>query len=172
MKYYWLFILLIFCTLGGCQPLPILCLLNFADYHKTYHFDFPVEELKNRIIASYSYDESLFAINFGKVLIENEEVNGKYRRSVDIWLDKRNWEQFKSEIRQNTGDTLNLIIGKLHSGKQKIQLQVIVQGTEGHSSLTIHGLRYQQQKACRKSEEYYLKVLPERIEKRFIRLLE
>ncbi len=63
----------------------------------------------------FSYDENLLLKNMGKTTIENSAINTEYRKSIDIWLDKTNWEKFASEIRNKTTDTLNIIIGKHHS---------------------------------------------------------
>ena len=167
MKSSLLLIAVLSCLLIGCVPAPLLCFLTFSNYTKTYGYDFSKEELKDRIIKAYSYDKGLLHQNLGKTLIENESINRAYRTSVVVWLDKGNWDQFKSEIRQNTPDTLNLTIGKLHSSKQ-IQFQVVVQGDENKSSLTILGFTYRQRKACRKDGEYYRLTLSDRIEKKFI----
>lgn len=118
-------------------------------------------------MEAYSYDESLLLKNLGKTIIENEEVNKAYRKGVDIWLDKKNWDKFKTEIRQNTVDTLNIIIGK-HQSRKQIQVQAIIQGDNNKSSLIIHGFKYQRRKACSKDKEYYVLPLSERIEKKFI----
>ena len=153
--------------LSSCTLAPLECFLNFSDFKKTYEFSFSKAELKDRIVDAYSYDESLLMKNLGKAIIENEEVNKAYRKSVDIWLDKKNWDKFKTEIRQNTADTLNIIIGKHQSGKQ-IQLEAIVHGDNNKSSLTMHGFKYQRRRACSKDKEYYVLTLSEKIEKKFI----
>ena len=88
----------------SCTLAPLECFLTFSDYQKTYKYNFSKEELKNRIIEAYSYDESLLLKNLGKTLIENEEVNKKYRTSIDLWLDKSNWDNFKSQIRLLCGE--------------------------------------------------------------------
>ena len=155
------------CILSSCTLAPLECFLNFFDYNKTFEFNFSKEELKDRIVDTYSYDESLLLKNLGKSIIENEEVNKAYRKSVDIWLDKTNWDKLKSEIRQTTADTLNIIIGKHHCRKQ-IQLEAIVKGDNDKSSLTIRSFKYQRRKACNKDKEYYVLPLSEKIEKKFI----
>ena len=151
----------------SCTLAPLECFLTFSDYQKTYKYNFSKEELKNRIIEAYSYDESLLLKNLGKTLIENEEVNKKYRTSIYLWLDKSNWDNFKSEIWHNTTDTLNLVIGKHHSRRQ-IQFQATIEGDKEKSSLTVHGFKYQQRKSCNKDREYYVLTLSERINKKFI----
>ena len=118
-------------------------------------------------MKAYSYDESLLLKSLGKTVIENNDVNEKYRKSVEVWLDKRNWDNFKSEIRQNTLDTLHIIIGK-HQSRKQIQLEVIVQGDNNKSALTIHGFTYQKRKSCRKDKEYYVVTLSDKINKKFI----
>lgn len=155
------------CIISGCTLSPLQCFLSFTDYNKTYEFNFSKTELKDRIVEAYSYNESLLLKNLGKTVIENREVNEEYRKSVDIWLDKNNWDKFKSEIRQNTSDTLHIIIGK-HQSRKQIQLEAIVQGDNNKSTLAIHGFTYQQRKACRKGNEYYVVTLSEKIAKKFI----
>jgi soluble P-type ATPase len=90
---------------SGCT-LPLLqCFLKFTNFEKTYEFDFSKEELKNQIVEAYTYDKSLLLKNLGLTLIQNEKVNSEYRQNVDIWLDKKNWDEVKSEIRSNTTDS-------------------------------------------------------------------
>ena len=115
-------------------------------------------------------DESLFLKNLGKTLIENEHVNEAYRKNVDIWLDKSSWDKFKSEIRQNTADTLSITIGK-HQGRKQIQFEAIIQGDNSKSFLIVHGFKYQRRRACSKDKEYYVLTLSEKIEKKFINKL-
>ncbi len=153
--------------LSSCTLTPLTCFLNFSDYSKTYEFSYSKAELKDKIVEAYSYDESLLLKNLGKTIIENENINEAYRKSVDVWLDKKNWDTFKSEIRQNTADTLNIIIGK-HQSRKQIQLEAIVEGDNNKSSLTIHGFKYQRRRACLKNKEYYVLTLSEKIEKKFI----
>jgi hypothetical protein len=155
------------CILASCTLAPLQCFLSFSDYTKTYEFPFSREELKDRIIEAYSYDESLLLKNLGKTVIENEEVNKTYRTSVTVWLDKSNWDKFRLRIRRETPDTLNLVIGK-HLSRKQIRLQAIVQGDANRSTLTIHGFKYQQRRPCKKDKEYYLLTLSEKIEKKFI----
>ena len=153
--------------LSSCTLAPLECLLKFFNYKKTYEFSFSKTELKDRIVDAYSYDESLLLKNLGRKIIENEEVNKAYRKSVDIWLDKKNWAKFKTEIRQNTADTLNIIIGK-HQSRKQIQLEAIIQGDNNKSSLTIDGFKYQRRRACSKDNQYYVLTLSEKIDKKFI----
>ena len=138
----------------SCTRGLILCFIDFYDLEETYEFDFSKEELKNRIVASYSYNESVFLKIIGKNLIENENVNKEYRKSVEIWLDKRNWDKFKSEIRNNTSDTLNLLIGK-HNIRKEINFLAIIQGNNNKSSLTIKQIKYTRKRVCNKDHEYY-----------------
>lgn len=162
------------CTFGlilvffsSCTPGVLQCYLTFADYNKRFDFDFSKEELKNRIVESYSYNESLLLKNLGKTTIENEEVNSEYRKSTDIWLDKNNWDQFQSEIRSNTTDTLKIIIGKHHSRRQ-IELMAIVEGDDRKSSLTIDGFSYTRRRACEREQEYYKVKLADKTDEKFI----
>ena len=155
------------CMFSSCTFPPLECFLDFSDYNKTFQFKFSKAELKDKIVEAYSYDESLLLKNLGKTVIENQEVNKAYRQSVNVWLDKTNWEEFKTGIRKATPDTLNIIIGKHHSRKQ-IQLVAIVQGDNDKSSLTISGFKYQRRNACSKDKEYYVLPLSEKIEKKFI----
>jgi hypothetical protein len=161
--------LLIF-ILTSCTLTPLECFLNFSDYNKTYEFNFSKAILKDRIVEAYSYDESLFLKNIGKTTIENKTINETYQKSVDVWLDKSNWDKFKSEIRQSTLDTLSIIIDKHHSRKS-IELEIIIQGDTDKSFLKIRGFKYQKRKVCNKDKEYYLLKLSKKIEKKFIRKL-
>lgn len=159
-------ILLLF-ILPSCTLTPLKCFLNFSDYSKTYEFNFSKTILKDKIVEAYSYDESLFLKNLGKTIIENETINETYRKNADLWLDKSNWDKFKSEIRQSTADTLSIIIGK-HQSRKKIHLDVIVQGDNDKSFLKIRSFKYQRRKACSKDKEYYVLKLSKKIENKFI----
>jgi hypothetical protein len=159
--------LLFLFILSSCTLTPLKCFLDFSDYNKTYEFNFSKTVLKDKIVEAYSYDESLFLKNLGKTTIENETINETYRKSVDVWLDKSNWDKFKSEIRQNTDDTLSIVIGK-HQSRKRIKLEVVVQGNDDKSSLKIHAFNYQKRKACSKDKEYYILRLSKEIEKKFI----
>ncbi len=161
---------MLLCMFSSCTLAPLECFLNFSDYHKKHEFAFSKEELKDRILEAYSYDENLFVKNLGKTLIESENVNKKYRKSVDLWLDKGNWDKFKSEIKQNTSDTFTIIIVKYHSRKL-IQLDAIIQGNNNKSSLTIHKFKYQQRKACNREKEHYILTIYKKPDKKFIRKL-
>jgi hypothetical protein len=164
--FLWLLLLL-----PGCTPGIMQCFLSFKEVDKTYNFKFSKKELKDRIVDSYSYNESLLAKNLGKTVVESESVNEKYRKSVDVWLDKSNWDEFKSEIRNNTPDTLNIIIGK-HTSRKHIKLIAIILGDDSSSSLTIKEFDFYRRRACKKESEYYKVKLSERISKEFINKIE
>lgn len=170
MKTQCLIALCLLFLFSGFTPPLLECFLKFTDFERTYEFEFSKEELKNQIVEAYTYDKSLLLKNFGLTLIENEEVNAEYRQSVDIWLDKRNWDEVKSEIRSNTGDTLNLLIRKHHSRKQ-IKLTAIIDGDNDRSSLTINNIEYKRRKACDKDKEYYRIRISNKIEKKLIKKL-
>ena len=167
MKIRNLIILTILISISGCAPPLLQCFLKFNDYEKTYEFDFSKEELKNRIVEAYTYDKSLLLKNFGLTLIESEAVNSEYRKSVDVWLDKQNWDDMKADIRNNTADTLNLIIGKFHSRKQ-IQLFAIIDGDNDKSSLSIMNIEYQRRRACEKDKDFYKLKVSSKIDKKLI----
>ena len=167
MKIRHLILLTLLISVSGCT-LPLLqCFLKFTDYEKTYKFDFSKEELKNRIVEAYTYDKSLFLKNFGLTLIESKAVNSEYRQSIDIWLDKQNWDDVRSDIRNNTVDTLNLLIGRFHSRKQ-IQLLAIINGDNEKSSLTITNIEYQRRRACEKDKDFYKLKISNKINKKLI----
>lgn len=170
MKYQSLIALCLLFLVSGCTPPLLQCILNFSDFEETYEFDFSKEELKNKIVEAYTYDKSLLLKNFGVTLIESEKVNSEYRQSLEVWLDKRNWDDVKSEIRSNTTDTLNLLIGKHHSGKQ-IKLLALIKGESDKSSLTIKSVEYRRRKACDKEKEYYKIKVSNTIEKKLIKKL-
>jgi hypothetical protein len=167
MKIRNLIILTILISISGCTPPLLQCFLKFNDYEKTNEFDFSKEELKNRIVEAYTYDKSLLLKNFGLTLIESEAVNSEYRKSVDVWLDKQNWDDMKADIRNNTADTLNLIIGKFHSRKQ-IQLLAIIDGDNDKSSLSIMNIEYQRRRACEKDKTFYKLKVSRKIDKKLI----
>jgi len=167
MKIRHLIILTLLISISGCTPPLLQCFLKFTYYEKTYEFNFSKEELKNRIVEAYTYDKSLLLKNFGLSLIESEEVNSEYRKSVDVWLDKQNWDDVKSEIRNNTADTLNLIIGK-HQSRKQVKFSAIIDGDNEKSKLTIRNIGYQKRRTCEKEKDYYkLKVL-NKIDKKLI----
>lgn len=170
MKIRQLVLLTLLFSISGCTPPLLQCFLKFTDYEKTYEFDFSKEELKNRIVEAYTYDKSLLLKNFGLTLIENKVVNSEYRQSVDVWLDKKNWDSVKSEIRNNTADTLNLLIGK-HLSRKQIKLLALIYGDNEKSSLTIRKIEYQRRRACEKEKEYYQLRISDKIDKKLIEKL-
>ncbi len=170
MKLQFLLILWLVLSIIGCTPYLPQCFLKLIDYEKTYAFDFSKEELKNKIVEAYTYDKSLLVKNLGITLIENEKVDSEYRKSLDIWLDKGNWNEVKSEIRINTNDTLYLLIGKHHSMKQ-IKLTAIIHGEKNNSSLTIKNIEYEQRKACTLDKDYYKIRISNKIESKLIEKL-
>ena len=160
----WVCILSLMCS---CTLAPLRCLLSFDGYEKTYTFSCGKAKLKDRIIDAYTYDCSTLAKNAGLTLIESAEVNAKYRQSTEIWLDKTNWDGFRHEIRLNTADTLQLIIGKHHS-RTEIRCLAIVDGNATTSSLTITDVHYHRKKACRKASDHYLVKVSDRIDRKLI----
>ncbi|MEL7376514.1 MAG: hypothetical protein AAFY36_04800 [Bacteroidota bacterium] len=165
------FFLLILLGLSSCTLPPLLCFLSFTGQEKVYEFDFPKEELKNKIVEAYTYDKSILAKNFGLTLIQNEDINSEYRRSISVWLDKSNWDEFATEIRVNTPDTLRLLIGKHHSRKE-ISILAVIDGNESKSSLTLSDIKYQRTRACNRDQEYYRIRVSNRIDRKLIRKLE
>ncbi len=160
--------IVLFCTLlSGCTPRILQCYLKFDGVNKTFEFAYSKQELKKRIIQTYTYNESLLLLNLGKTPIENAAVNTEYRRSTDVWLDKNNWDRFKSEISDKTTDTLNVIIGKHHS-RRTIDLVVVISGDENKSWLTLQSFSYKRARKCQKDENYYRMSLTIQIQKKFI----
>ncbi|MEQ8518848.1 MAG: hypothetical protein RLN79_08905 [Cytophagales bacterium] len=170
MKIRQLILLTLLISISGCTPPLLQCFLKFTNYEKTYEFDFSKEELKNRIVEAYTYDKGLLLKNFGLTLIQSEAVNSEYRKSVDVWLDKKNWDDVKSEIRNNTSDTLNLLMGKHHSRKQ-IKLLAIIDGDNEKSKFTIMNIEYQRRRACEKEKNYYKLRIANKIDKKLIEKL-
>lgn len=170
MKINSLIILALLLPISGCTLVPFQCMLKFADYEKTYEFDFSKEELKNRIVEAYTYDRSLLSKNLGLTLIQNEAINSEYRKSIEVWLKKQNWDNVKSEIRNDTSDTLNLLIKKHHSRKQ-IKLLAIIDGDSQKSSLKIMDIEYLRKKSCNKEDDYYKLRVNNKIDKKLIKEL-
>lgn len=166
-----LFLLSALFLLSGCTLPKILCSLNFSDYIKTYEFNCSKDELKNRIFEAYWYDSSGFSRIFGKTNIENEDANEKYRKQYIYLNIKEHWQKVKPEVRANTADTLNLLIGKYASPRDDIQFQVILKGDGNHSSLTINGFKYQQVRKCCEKKDYR-KKLSRKIKRKFINKLD
>lgn len=146
------------------------CFLKFTGFEKTYEFDFSKEELKNRIVEAYTYDKSLLLKNLGLTLIQNEAVNSEYRQNVEVWLDKQNWDVVKADIRNNTADTLNLLVGKHHSRKQ-IKLLAIIDGDHDKSKFTIMNIEYQRTRACDRDKDFYKLRIANKIDKKLIEKL-
>lgn len=167
MKIRYLILLTLLISVYGCTNPLLQCFLKFNNYEKAYEFDFSKQELKNRIVEAYTYDKGLFLKNFGLVLIEGEEVNSEYRQSIEIWLDKKKWDNVKSEIRNYTADTLNLLIGK-HNSRKQIKLLAIIDGDSYMSKLTIMNIEYQRRRACEKYNDFYKLKVSSKIDKKLI----
>lgn len=80
MKIRNLILLTLLILVSGCTLPSLKCFLKFANYEKTYEFDFSKEELKNRIVEAYTYDKNLLLKNFRLTLIESEVINSEYRK--------------------------------------------------------------------------------------------
>lgn len=152
---------------NSCTLPPLQCLLEFSGYQKQFNFDFSKNELKSRIIDAYSYDISVTRKIFGITCIEEESINQKYRQSVDIWLDKSNWDTFKSEIQNNTQDTLTITIRK-HLSRKELRFRVLIDGDVNKSVLTIQKMEYNQPKKCDKDQKHYQTKFDKKINRTFI----
>lgn len=141
--------------------------LEFNDFDKTYEFNISKERLKDKIVDRYTYDVGLLSKNFDKTLIENPEVNKKYRISLNEWLDKSNWDKYKTEIRQSIGDTTYIHIVKHHSRKS-IRIRLILAGDDDRSSLRIINLTADRRKEFAKSRDFHRDKLTKKVEKKFI----
>lgn len=158
----------LFATLFSSCTLPLLLgHLEYKDFDKSYEFSFSKEVLKDKIVEEYSYDVELLSKNFGRTLIENPEVNEKYRRSTDEWLDKTNWDKYKDEIRRTLKDTVNILIFKHHS-RESISLKLIIEGDEHRSRLRIINFTADRRREFTKPKEFYREKLIKRIESKFI----
>ena len=162
---------LIAACLNSCSLPQLLGYLEFSDLDRTYEFDLPKEELKDMIVEEYSYDMGLLCKNLGRTLIEDPEVNSKYRISTEEWLDKGNWEQHKAEIRRSMGDTTDIHIVKHHSRKA-IKFRLIMAGDTERSSLRVIRLTAVRRRKFSKSPEYHREKLIGKVERKFIRKLD
>lgn len=152
---------------SGCVLAPMQCMLTFGNYNKTFEFDCSKEVLKDRIVESYSYDESVFLKVFGKTVIENEALSPHHYDPDVVFINKGNWDEFKTSIRKNTPDTLHISIGK-HFSRKGIDLVAIVSGNDRKSSLIIKGFNFRQRRACEKDPDYYQGKIEAKIIKTFI----
>lgn len=166
----WLVILIV-TVLNACTPPIFLCLLEFPEYEQKFDFGFSKDKLKDRIIDAYTYDISVFSMLFGATSVKEKSVNREYNQSVDFFLSKRNWDQFKSTIRLNTADTLDIIIGK-HLSRKELHIKIVIDGDSEKSSLTIRKISYTQVRRCNKSKAYYQLRLSKRIQKKLLVQLE
>jgi len=160
-------IVIALCLLNSCVLPPLSCVLEFEGLEKKYKFKISKDELKDKIVEAYSYDVSLGSKLLGAYLIEETLVNKKYRYSADVWLDRKSWDEFKSEVRDETQDTLNIIIGK-HLSRKELCFRVIIEGDTTSSSLTIQKVGYQQAKSCKRDLEHYESKFSNRIENKFV----
>jgi hypothetical protein len=152
----------LFVTLLSSCTLPLLLgHLEYPDFDKTYEFNFSKEMLKDKIIDQYSYDVGLLSKNLGRTLIENPEVDKKYR------LDKTNWDNYKDEIRKSLKDTVDIHIVKHHSRKS-IYLKLIIDGDEHKAKLRIINVTADRRRECTKPKDFYKEKIVKRIESKFI----
>jgi hypothetical protein len=135
IKTCWLAIALV-TACNSCTPAKFLCILEFPNYEQKFEFDFSKDKLKDRIIDAYTYDISVFRMLFGATSIQEKLVNSEYNQRVDFYLSKSNWDHFKSTIRLNTADTLNIIIAK-HLSRKELHVKMVIEGNSEKSSLTI-----------------------------------
>ena len=144
--------------------------IEFNDFDRTYKFNFSKDKLKDKIVEQYSYDVGLLSKNLGRVLIENPEVNKKYRLSTTEWLDKGNWDKYKVEIRESIKDTTDIQIVKHHSRKS-IHIRLIIDGDEKTSRLRIINVTADRRREFNKPRDFYKNKLTKKIEDKFIERL-
>lgn len=162
-----LLIILVVVMAAGCTPGVLNCFLRFEDYQSIYKFGYSKDELKRRIVESFSYGNNSLVNNIGKTLIENEEVNQKYRTSTINWLDKKNWNNYKGQILNDMTDTLTIIIGKHHSRKS-IRFKAVIDGGQNYSVLRIEDVEYIRRKKCVRESRFYQDLIEKIIERKFI----
>ncbi|SMG35958.1 hypothetical protein SAMN05661096_02393 [Marivirga sericea] len=167
MKVKYLLIIILIALSSGCTLHLLKCSLKLSDYEKTYTFHFSKEELKNRIVEAYTYDKRLLSKIFGLTLIQNETINLDYRQSIEVWLDRQNWDEFESDIRNSTADTLNLLMGK-HLSRKQIKSLAIISGDSNKSNLRIKNIEYHRRRNCNKDQEYYQIRISEKIDAKLI----
>lgn len=156
--------------LSGCTLPIFLGHIEFKDFDRTYKFNFSKDKLKDKIVEQYSYDVGLISKNLGRVLIENPEVNKKYRLSTSEWLDKSNWDKYKMEIKESITDTTDIQIVKHHSRKS-IHLRLTIDGNEETSRLRIINVTADRRREFNKPRDFYKDKLTKKIENKFIERL-
>jgi hypothetical protein len=154
-------------SLYGCVLPPLQCLLEVSDINQKYVFNFSKKELKQKIVDTYTYDNNLWIKNFGKTMVFENGIDELYSKR-QIWLDEDNWNDFKSEISQNVQDTLNIRLFKWQSRKE-FRLNIIVDGDEKSSSITIKKINYERLKACVKNPNEYKMEAIKVAERKFIK---
>jgi len=154
----------------SCLPPYLNCSFEFKGYNKKYEFDISKEDLKDEIVKAYSYDKGLFVKNLGYITLTNQAVSNKYRRLPEFRLDRKNWDDFKDEIRNNTADTLKLSLGR-HRSRSGLDFIAVVNGNEKKSSLTIINMEYARKRLCKKDEKYYKSKAERKIARKLIRKL-
>jgi hypothetical protein len=163
-------IAIVTCLLNACVPPPLSCVLQFEGFEKRYEFNMSKDKLKDKIIEAYSYDKSVGSKLLGAHVIEEAAVEREFRKSLDTRLDKSNWDEFKSEIRQGTTDTLHITIGQ-HIRCKATSFLVLIDGDNTSSTVTIQNLKYHQRKNCKRDMEHYENKFSDRIESKFIKKL-
>jgi hypothetical protein len=161
---------LISTMLSGCTLPMMLGLVEFSDFDRTYEFNFSKNKLKDKIVDQYSYDIGLLSKNLGRTLIESPGINIKYRISITEWLDKENWDEYRTEIRQSITDTTDILIVKQHSRKS-IQVRLIIDGDERTSKLRVINVTARRRREFREPPDYYKYKITKKLEKKFIEKL-
>ena len=141
--------------------------IEFNNFDQVYEFNFSKEMLKDKIVEQYTYDVGLLSKNLGRTLIENPEVNRKYRISTAEWLDRRSWDSYKAEIRHSLTDTTDVLIAKHHSRKS-IYIRLIIEGDERTSRLRIINVTARRRREFEKPPEFYKDELIKKIENKFV----
>ncbi len=145
----------------------LLCQLTYDDFNESYDFNCSKEALKDRIVAAYTYKDHP-PHRIGTTTIGNEQIDTTRQRTSNFRLTKKNWAQFKPEIRANMSDTIGISINK---GLKAIKFTAIVSGNDKNSRLTIQTLKYIRRRECKKEPAFYQKEAAKRIQKRFIKKL-
>jgi hypothetical protein len=168
-----IFFILLSCFAFGATSLPPSANIQNQNIDKTYSFDCSKEELRNRILKTYSYNKPIIGLMFKKYKISNVDINKKYSYVIS------DYDKIEAEIRNPTQDTLHieLLGGKNMFKHCVIHSTFIISGDSVRSNLYLQVLDLTlpaekvYQKGEKKEESYFIKKYLEVVEKKFLNQL-
>lgn len=148
--------------------------IQYQNIDKMYSFDCSKEELRHRILKTYSYNKPLIYLMFKKYRISNVDINKKYFDRVAIEKYPV-YATIEAEIRNPTQDTIRILMSR--NAYSSIQSTFIISGDNVNSSLHLTVIDLElfpkdvYKDGIKREESYFTKKYLDVVEKKFLNQL-